>query len=107
MKWYNYLYIGEKAENNSDKIIEDIKHGKPQFDKYVLALPFNESDVLDIYPSNILVQKHFLKSDLVIVGIADGKKEANNMMQKIIMECFSKTGGFDLRGYIMAGGVSS
>lgn len=107
MKWYNYLYIGEKAEKNSGKIIEDIKQGRIQFGKYVLALPFNESDVLDIYPSNILVQRHFLKSDMIIVGIADGREEATDVMQEIIMECFNETGGFDLRNYIMAGGVSS
>lgn len=107
MKWYNYLYMGEKAGKNSDRIINGIKEGRLQFNIYVLALPFNDSDMLDIYPSNILIQKHFLKSDLVILGIAEGRDEAETVMQEIIMECFGETGGFELRKYIMAGGVSS
>lgn len=106
MRWYNYLYIGEKAAKNSNRIIDNIKKGKLQIDKYVLALPFNDSDMLDIYPAGILVQKHYLKSDIVIIGIADGMEEAKDLMQEVIMECFIETKGFKLKDYILAGGVS-
>lgn len=106
MKWYNFLYIGEKAEENSKKIIQNIRKGKLQLNKYVLALPLNDSDVLDIYPSVVLTQKHYMKSDIIIIGIADGMDEAKELLQEIIMECFRETGGFDLKGYILAGGVS-
>lgn len=106
MKWYNYLYIGEKAEADSDKIIKNIQKGKIQWNKFVLALPFNDSDVLDIYPAAVLTQKHYMKSDLTIIGIAEGMEEAKDLMQEALMECFYQTGGFDLKGYILAGGVS-
>lgn len=106
MKWYNYLYIGEKAEKDSDKIISNIKNGKLQLNKYVLAIPFNDSDILDIYPAMVLTQKHYMESDLIVVGIASGKEDADNLMQEILLECFSETGGFGLKNYILAGGVS-
>ena len=106
MRWYNYLYMGEKATKNSDAIIDSIKNGKLQLNKYVLALPFNDSDMLDIYPSTILVQKHYMKSDIVIVGIAEGMEEAKDLVQEVIMECYIETGDFKLKEYIFAGGVS-
>lgn len=107
MRWYNYLYMGEKAAKNSDKIINNIKNGKLQLNKYVLALPFNDSDMLDIYPATVLVQKHYMKSDIVILGIAEGMEEAKDLMQEVIMECYIETKGFKLKDYILAGGVSS
>ena len=96
------MYIGDKADKKKKDIIRKIKKGKVQFGKYVLALPFNDSDVLDIYPSAILVQKYFMKSDLYIVGIADGKKEADELMQTILMDCYNQTGDFNLKNYFMA-----
>ncbi|MCR5835939.1 MAG: hypothetical protein K6G88_05510 [Lachnospiraceae bacterium] len=107
MRWYNYLYVGEKAKKTSEDIIEKINAGKMQVNKFALALPFNDSDILDIIPTIVLMQKRYLDSDLVIVGIADGKSEAMDLMQDIIMECYNNTKGFDLKSYIFEGGVSS
>ena len=107
MRWYNYLYVGEKAKKAREDIVGNIKEGKIQLNKYALALPFNDSDILDIIPTIVLKQKRYLDSDLVIVGIADGKSEAMDLMQEIIMECYSNTKGFDLKSYIFEGGVSS
>ena len=107
MRWYNYLYVGEKAKNVSEEIIDKINNGKMQINKYALALPFNDSDILDIIPTMVLMQKRYLNSDIVIVGIADGKSEAMDLMQEIIMECYNETKGFDLKSYIFEGGVSS
>ncbi|MBR3645570.1 MAG: hypothetical protein IKN54_04060 [Lachnospiraceae bacterium] len=100
MRWYDKLYVGEKADKKRKEIIEKVTNGMFQLDKFVLALPFNDSDVLDIYPSNILVQSHYLNSDIYILGIADGMDEAKEVMQKIILDCYNQTGQFDLKGYI-------
>lgn len=100
MRWYDKLYVGTNANDKQDEIIEKIRNGIFQFDKFVLALPFNDSDILDIYPSNILVQSHYLKSDMMILGIADGMEEAREVMQRIIMDCYRETGEFHLKNYI-------
>ena len=52
-------------------------------------MPFNDYDVLDIYPSNVLTQKWYKDSDIVIVGIAEGREEAMDMVQLIIMDCLN------------------
>lgn len=105
MRWCDDLYIGDNALNSKEEIISNIKEGKFQFNKYVLALPFNEVDLLDIYPSYVLTQKRYMDSDIVIVGIAEGKEEAYDVIQLIIMDCYNKTNGFDVRQYIENKGV--
>ena len=100
MKWCDDLYIGHEAMDDKDNIVSKIKEGKMQFNIYVLAAPFNDTDVLDIYPSYVLLQKRYLNSELMIYGIAKGKEEAYDMTQLTIMDCFRATGQFKLKEYM-------
>lgn len=97
MKWYNNLYIGENAEKRKRKIMRKIKFNKPQLGIYVITLPSNEKNSLDIYPSNILLQRYYKKKDITVVGIAEGRDEALLLVQRIIMDCYEKTGQFLVR----------
>ena len=81
MKWCDDLYIGHEAMDDKDNIVSKIKEGKMQFNIYVLAAPFNDTDVLDIYPSYVLLQKRYLNSELMIY-------------------CFRATGQFKLKEYM-------
>lgn len=101
MRWYDDLYIGYNLLEKRDKVVKNIKKGKSMFNKYVLTLPMNDYDVLDIYPSYVLMQKWYRYSDMVVVGIAEGKEEAMDMMQLIIMDCFQDTGGLKVKEYIL------
>lgn len=101
MRWYNDLYVGYNLLDQKRQVVRKIKNGKPQFNKYVIALPFNNYDVLDIYPSYVLTQKWYKDSDMVIVGIAEGMEEAMDMMQLIIMDCFNYTGDVKVKKYIL------
>ena len=101
MRWYNDLYVGYSLLDKKRQVMRKIKNGKLQFNKYVIALPFNDYDLLDIYPSNVLTQKWYRESDMVIVGIAEGREEAMDMMQLIIMDCLGETGGLKVKQYIM------
>ena len=93
MRWYDDLYVGYNLLDKKRQVMWKIKRGKQQFNKYVITLPFNDYDVLDIYPSNVLTQKWYKDSDIVIVGIAEGREEAMDMVQLIIMDCLNSTGG--------------
>lgn len=101
MRWYDDLYVGYNALDNKKDIIRKIKKGKLQINKYVIALPFNDYDVLDIYPSYVLTQTWYRKSDMVIVGIAEGMEETLDMMQLVIMDCLNETGGVNVKEYIL------
>lgn len=102
MRWYNDLYVGYNALDNKKDIIRKIKKGKIQNNKYVIALPFNDYDVLDIYPSYVLTQKWYRESDIVIVGIAEGTEETLDMLQLVIMDCLNETGEVNVKKYILS-----
>ena len=59
MRWYDDLYVGYNLLDKKRQVMWKIKRGKQQFNKYVITLPFNDYDVLDIYPSNVLTQKWY------------------------------------------------
>lgn len=94
MKWYNKLYIGENAGKRKRKIINNIRFNKPQLGVYVITLPTNDKNSLDIYPSNALLQKYYKKRDLTVVGIAEGRDESLMLIQRIIMDCYNQTGQY-------------
>ena len=83
MRWYEDLYVGYNLLDKKRQVIRKIKNGKPQLNKYVITLPQNDYDTLEIYPSNILNQKWYRDSDMVVVGITEGMEEAMDMIQKI------------------------
>ena len=101
MKWFEDLYIGYNLLDKKNQVIKKIKKGKPMFNKYVITLPQNDYDTLELYPSNVLIQKWYMNSDLGVVGIAEGKEEALDMMTLIIMECYERTGGCKVKDFIL------
>lgn len=102
MRWYEDLYVGYNLLDKKRQVMRKIKNGKPQMNKYVITLPQNDYDTLEIYPSNILTQKWYLTSDIVVVGIAEGMEEALDMMQLIIMDCLHETGEIKVKKYILS-----
>lgn len=100
MDWYKNLYIGEKAKEHEQKIIGNIKKRKIVYNAYVITLPISKGNVLEIYPSFVLSQKHYRNIDFTVVGIAVGKDEALKIIENIIMDCYRATGEFDARQFV-------
>ena len=48
-----------------------------------------------------LLRNGIRDSDIVIVGIAEGREEAMDMVQLIIMDCLNSTGGCKVKDYIL------
>ncbi len=99
MRWYRQLYIGENAKGKKDNIINKIKENKWQRDIYVIALPSNPENLLDIYPAKVLLQSHFQKQDIWILGIAKGYQEAIEGAGRIIVSIYEITKGFAIKEY--------
>lgn len=99
-RWYQNLYIGAEAEKERQSIIQGIKKHKLMPDIFVVTLPAADGNVLEFYPSVVLNQKHYRHADLFVVGIAKGRSEALDVIQCIIMDCYTKTGNFDVRQFV-------
>jgi hypothetical protein len=91
MKWYRKLYLGENAKMNRFSI-----------DTYLITLPSNDENLLDVFQANMLLQPYYKKADrdIFVIGIANGKDEAYEVVRDIIDDVYSHTGAFDIKKYL-------
>lgn len=96
MKWYANLYVGEQLQNTYKKHIRCIEcAGRPRGD-YLVALPANPVNLLDIMP--VKTARHY--EAVRVIGIAKDKQEAIGIAASIVDEVYRNTGGFDVKRYL-------
>ena len=100
MKWYENLYVGESIRHKTDKIKWKINHNAGQINIYVITIASNSQNLLDIIPAQELMQKGYPKRELYVVGLAQGKEEAYEIVKQIIDEVYQKTGEFKILPYL-------
>lgn len=99
MVWYEHLYLGEIAAKKQYRILRKIN--KRLLSKaYVITLPANPANILEVHSYNELLQRHFETRNLFIVGLAHGKEEAMELVQDIIMDCYRKHHSVRVSDYI-------
>lgn len=99
MRWYDALWVGPGAAGQKRRIISSIKKHKPMAGAYFIALAENPLDVLDIVPVGMLVNAACSTDSLYILGIAVGKQEAFELVEKMVDYIYRETGALDIRGY--------
>ena len=71
MLFHDRLYVADNLLKNKSKVLKNLKQGKLQLGVFVITLPLGDEDMLEIYPSYILLQKMYRELDMTVVGIAD------------------------------------
>lgn len=100
MRWYKDLYAGPSVLPKIKNVKWKIIHNAGQLRVYVITLATNEKNLLDIIPARELLQKHYPKQELYVVGLAGNYEEALELAGSIVSEVYRMTGGFDVRSYI-------
>jgi lipoprotein NlpI len=100
MRWYHKLYIGKTARSKRYKIVWKVKHHAGMLGVYLITLSSNNENLLDIFDSSLILQPHYKREDMFIVGIACGYDEAVEVATQIIDELYRNTGDFDIRQYL-------
>lgn len=102
MRWYNHLYVGEKAKHRRFPIIQGIREGKLQPEVYVITPPQNGNNILDIYPSAMLLLPPYRDEDFLVLGIAVTYWEALEVVRQMVDDMYRQTGGFKLSVFLEA-----
>lgn len=100
MIWYEDLYVGESIVHKTKKIKWKILHNAGQINIYVITLASNRENLLDIIPSQELLQKGYPKKELYVVGLAKGYEEAIEVAASIVDEVYRNTGEFQVEQYL-------
>lgn len=104
MKWYKKLYLGDNAKESRMHIMEYTVLRKFQPDVYLIVLPSNNDNLLEMFRATELKQPHYhnkhIWKNIYVVGIAKGYDEAVGVMEQILTEVYHNTGGFKVREYL-------
>ncbi len=100
MTWYVHLYVGEKAKKQVRKTMVRINRRKPTPGIYLLTLPHNGRNVMEIVSTAVLQQETAHMRCPQVIGIARGREEAYALMEKILKETYANTGGFRVEAYL-------
>lgn len=100
MIWYKHLYIGKKASRRRFAILQGIRNGKVQPEVYVITPPQNGNNVLDIYPSAMLLLPPYRDQEHLLIGVAVTYWEALEVVRRIVDDMYRTTGGFDWRAFV-------
>ena len=100
MKWYKNLYLGETIAPKARQIVNKIKKKKLTLDVFVIALASNPQNQLDVIPTWELLQPGYPTEEIGIIGIAQGKKEALELVTTIVDEVYQNTGDVKITEYL-------
>lgn len=101
MNWWKDLYMGKRAERCRPEILRGIREGRWLPDTYVITLPESGNHIFDIWPAALLpAQKERIGSELLILGVARGYREAAEVVRTMIDDMYRKTGAFDWEAYM-------
>lgn len=95
------LYLSEGITHKKlDKIKWMLKR-RPLFANVYLIVPaHNPMDQLDIFDARELIQPHYKKSFIYVIGIASSQAEAILLVEKMVTECLKARGDCKLREYL-------
>ena len=99
MRFYEHLYVGEKAKSRRFEILQSLRKGKSS-EYYVMTLPEGSKNVLDLYPAAMIMQPYYMQRDPVIIGIALDFRDAAGLAASVVSELYQNTGGFELESYL-------
>lgn len=98
MKFYRDLYLGPSVEKKQRRIVWKLKKNGSVPGIYLLVLPANPRNLLDIVPSWC----SFHYEELHVVGLAHGKQEAIELTAQLVDEVYQATGGVEIRAYLQS-----
>lgn len=102
--WNDKLYFGESIKKKHRRIISAINRGKLTMDVYCIAFASNERNLFDILPANELLFPHYKNSEVHILGLAGGKREAALVVQDMVVDIYRATKDFKVREFFTKNG---
>lgn len=97
MKWYKELYIGKSIEQKRDEVISDIIDNKKLKKRYLITLPANDKNMLDIITAKMGIIVSW--REVFVIGVASTKQEAVDMVTEIISTVYRETNAFKIEEY--------
>ena len=100
MIWYDDLFVGKSISPRKKKrIIRKVNRRSIFSSAYLLTLPANPDNLLDIINTQVVRQRYYPRKDLVVIGLAGNYEEALMLAGEIVCGVYAARGDFRLREY--------
>lgn len=100
MEFYRRLFFGPQIKKRRKEILWKLRHGKPLHNIFLLTLPSNEQNQLDILPANLLLQPYYKRQELFIIGVGKGRDETLELLRAFVERIYAETGDVKITDYI-------
>lgn len=100
IRWLEPLFVSESAVKEQKRLVKRIKKRRGLLDIYVLMMPANDEDQLEIMNANYLLQPWYQKRDVTIVGLAKTKQSAVELLIRMVDEAVKSQGTPDIKSYL-------
>lgn len=99
MNWYRNLYFGKTAEKKKDRIVEQIETGENRMFTYLIILAQTPVNQMEILPPATYRSQAKKNGEPLILGVACGWHEAQEVVRVIVEDVYIKTGDALVRQY--------
>ncbi len=100
MEFFRDIYLGESVSLKVEQILKKLNNGKTVPNLFLITMSENPDNMLEIVPQWEVMQKGYPNTDIKVVGLANGKKEAIALVQFIIEQVLQETGSANARDYL-------
>ena len=97
----NY-YKGDKAAGHITQVLRAVERGTYIPKLYLITFARNEREQLDIVHAKYLLRKKVRETLPPICGVALGKKEAFEVVRRMVSDCYRETGGVALQSFLLS-----
>lgn len=87
-EWNTKLYMDETVRKKPEKYKRLISGKKLKRHCYVLTLPLNEENCLDIYSSREFWFRYYHKREMKVVGIAVSRESAEALLCEMVQDIY-------------------
>ena len=91
VNWYKNLYVGDTAKKKQKKWMRRIENKKAVPGVWLLTLPSNQQNNLDVIPADLLLQPAVRRNCPMIVGLVEA----------IALETYRETGEVKIREWLL------
>lgn len=99
MRFLKEMYVGEGIKDKQ-KVMRRLKRGAGMLDIYVISIS-NGNDQLDCMKCSYFKQEVIRENIGLIVGLAKGYSEAQNLIVAMIEDSLRETGSANVKEYLM------
>lgn len=96
--WHERIYLSENVKTKYGRIRSLLDEGKSVAGLYVISLAYNPVEQLDISGAFMFLGQCELH-DPTVVGLAKGKKEAEELVALMAFDAYNEEGKVDFRSF--------